>query len=345
MALGTAFRLVNSNRLLLGEDYQQHITKLNLVDQQIAKAQADWGQKQAKDQAEAIARQTQELRDRIEAQREQAVKDYMERAIKFRKEERFDEALGQIEQLLAVDARNSNALLLKDILEDEIRWRREVALIKESNKHEMELLLQTYAQGIPYEKEMNYPADWLEIAKKRQAAITDGRDPADIAVERQLREKVDLSALTEQTTLAEAIDILRNSVEPPLNMVVIWRDLNDNAFITQNSPIGLSGAGLVSVPLRTGLNRVLQAVSSGPGQPALGYVIEDGIISIATVDSLPTRYENRVYDVAELLSPPSTGYGMGMMGGMGGGMMGGRVGKAGARTGGRGGMRVPTSGG
>jgi len=343
LALAAAFRLVNTNRLLLGDEYQTHVATLDQVSQQIDQARAAWEETQAEAQAKATAEKAAQLRDEIERQRQQAVADYYERAVNFRKEERFEEALGQIEQLLAIDPRNDNALLLKDILEDEIRWRKELALIKESNKHEMELLVQTYAQGIPYEKEMNYPSDWLEIAKKRKEAITDGRDPADIAVEKQLEEKVDLSALTEQTTLAEAVDILRTSVDPPLNMVVLWQDLNTNAFINQNTPIGLSGAGLTSVPLKTGLDRVLQAVSSGPGQPPLGYVIENGIISIATEQSLPTRYENRVYDVAELLSPPSTGFGMGMMmggmGGMGGygGGMGGGMGGFGGGMGGFGG--------
>jgi hypothetical protein len=33
----------------------------------------------------------------------------------------------------------------------------------------------------------------------------------------------------------------------------------------------------------------------------LGYIIEDGVIVIATVESLPEGWETRVYDISDLL--------------------------------------------
>jgi hypothetical protein len=46
--------------------------------------------------------------------------------------------------------------------------------------------------------------------------------------------------------------------------------------------------------------KLLLASVSG-GYDRLGYVVEDGIIMIATVESLPERWENRVYDISDLL--------------------------------------------
>ena len=49
-------------------------------------------------------------------------------------------------------------------------------------------------------------------------------DPADQAAYEQLDRIVDLSALSPGIPFAEAIDKLKNSVEPPLKIVVLWRD-------------------------------------------------------------------------------------------------------------------------
>jgi hypothetical protein len=46
--------------------------------------------------------------------------------------------------------------------------------------------------------------------------------------------------------------------------------------------------------------RLLLASVSG-GYDKLGYVVEDGIIMIAAVESLPDRRETRVYDISDLL--------------------------------------------
>jgi hypothetical protein len=53
----------------------------------------------------------------------------------------------------------------------------------------------------------------------------------------QARRTVDLSALTFHTTFSEAIDILRNSAEPPLKIVVLWKDLSENAYVEPDTPI------------------------------------------------------------------------------------------------------------
>lgn len=121
------------------------------------------------------------------------------------------------------------------------------------------------------------------------------------AVYQKLQQTVDLSALTLHTTFREAIDILRNSTENPLKIVVIWRDLNENANIDPDTPIQIDG--VPKIRLNTGLDILLLAVSSEFAK--LGYIVKDGIIIIATKDSLPVKMNTRVYDVSYLLSAPA----------------------------------------
>ena len=64
----------------------------------------------------------------------------------------------------------------------------------------------------------------------------------------------------------------------------------------------------------------MKSVSAGSVE--LDFVVEDGIIIIATKDNLPTKYTTRLYDVTDLTARPADYYiqtgGSGQGGGGGG---------------------------
>ena len=124
---------------------------------------------------------------------------------------------------------------------------------------------------------------------------------------------------------SEAIDILRNSTVPRLNIVVLWKDLEENADIYRETHIGTDG--LSRVPLRTHLKILLMSVSAAASEK-LGYVVDEGVIIIATRGSLPRKLVTRIYNITDLVSAPANyrlmpGFGMPFgFGGMpNGGMM------------------------
>jgi len=142
-----------------------------------------------------------------------------------------------------------------------------------------------------YENHEGQLHDLLEFAKEqhRQAKLEElklSQNPADMAVYHQLEEIVDLSQLTPEMPFREAIEELKNAVEPPLKIIVLWRDLYDTANIEQTTPINMDGVS--AIPLGTALKRLLDCASSGT---ELAYEIEEGIITIATRQSLPTSRE------------------------------------------------------
>jgi len=135
-----------------------------------------------------------------------------------------------------------------------------------------------------------------------------------MSFDNQSKQTVDLSALTLDTTFSDAIDILRNSTEPPLKIVVLWRDLRENAGVEQDTPIYIDGVS--GVPLRTGLKILLRSVSSGLAE--LDYVVDKGIIIVGTKDSLPAKKVVRIYDISYLVGRPATfglNFGAGFIGG------------------------------
>jgi hypothetical protein len=114
-----------------------------------------------------------------------------------------------------------------------------------------------------------------------------------------------MSSLTPDTAFAEAIDILRHSVKPPLNIVVFWRDLEDNADVDRDTPVGMEG--LSGITIKNHLELILASVSA-MADTELSYAVEDGIIRIATKDSLPKVMKTRVYDITDLTARPARYY-------------------------------------
>jgi hypothetical protein len=129
------------------------------------------------------------------------------------------------------------------------------------------------------------------------------QDPTDMAVYEQLDQIVDLSMLSPEMPFSEAIGILKNSVKPPLKIVMLWRDLCENAEIEPDTAINMDG--LSEVRLGTALELLLKSVEDG--FTTLDYVILNGVITIATKDSdsLPNNLETRVYDISSLGHPVS----------------------------------------
>lgn len=169
------------------------------------------------------------------------------------------------------------------------------------------------------------------------------RRPVNVNV--QFKQVVGIAELTSDTSFADAIEIIRHSTNPPLPIVVMWRDLEENAFVDKSTPIGIEGFS--NAPVGQVLKLVLKSVSAVGGE--LEFIVEGGLITIATksISNNDRRY-TRVYDVGELFSAPSMGIMGGGFGGGGfggGGFGGGGFGGGGFGGGGFGGSGFGNSGG
>jgi hypothetical protein len=134
------------------------------------------------------------------------------------------------------------------------------------------------------------------------------------------------ASFTPEMAFGEAIDILRNSTTPPLNIVVLWKEIGENADVYRETPIGIDGVGGLRVSQY--LELLLLSLSSS-ASAKLGYTVKGGVITIGTTGSLQASGKvTRVYDVSDLVAEPANyffspmmGLG-GMYGGMGYGNMG-----------------------
>jgi hypothetical protein len=147
------------------------------------------------------------------------------------------------------------------------------------------------------------------------------------------KRRASFSKLTAETHFEDAIEILRNSTDPPLQIVVMWRDLRDNADVYRHTPVGIDG--ISGIKVGTALNLMLRSVSTQSFSD-VNYVVKEGIIIIGTDATIgKKKMVPRVYDVSHLTSPafgygpvfPS--FGMPGFGGAGGGFGAGGFGQGG----------------
>ncbi len=105
-------------------------------------------------------------------------------------------------------------------------------------------------------------------------------------VREQLDQIVDLSALSPDTPLSEAIEVLKNSVQPPLQIVALWKDLQEGANVEPYTT-SIDIDGMSSVRLGTALDLLVKGISDPlPGAPAVMYRIQDNVIVIGTSAAL-----------------------------------------------------------
>jgi len=138
-----------------------------------------------------------------------------------------------------------------------------------------------------YEVHLSDLSDQLEMARRQHDRAVDtlqgGTDPAAIRIMEQLEMIVDLSVLTPEMPLSEAVDILKKSVEPPLNIVVLWNDLMDSLSVEPSTPINIDG--MRTVKLRTGLDLLIKGIRSNGPKKAM-WRIKSDVIIVATAASL-----------------------------------------------------------
>jgi len=137
----------------------------------------------------------------------------------------------------------------------------------------------------------------LGLIRPEKRRVATGRVRSGADVYKQLERIVDLSGLGPEMSFGEALEELKNSVEPALVIVVLWRDLEEKAEIDRNTAINMDP--IPAVRLGTALELLLKSISAGDAE--LGYVVRDGVIVIATKESLPKKLETRVYDISGLV--------------------------------------------
>ncbi|MCY2955128.1 MAG: hypothetical protein NTU53_24640 [Planctomycetota bacterium] len=231
----------------------------------------------------------------IEAQeRRRTVQSLARTAQQFVSDGQYTQALGVINQILAIDPSNDYAVGVKQlvqdsaIVQDQRNVREKIAL--EFRKS----LTQAEERKTPYVDVLKYPTNWPDISETRDRELIQERTGGGESLDAVSLMNKRLPAIGfEQASLAEVVEFLHDVSD--LNIYVNWRML-ESAGITRTTAVT---ATLKNVTFSQALGIVLKDVT-GTGVK-IGYAIEDGIITVSTCDDLNSKVVLNVYDVRDLL--------------------------------------------
>lgn len=125
------------------------------------------------------------------------------------------------------------------------------------------------------------------------------RPPARQMVSAQyaLKRPIDMSIFNSDMSFEEALNEIQNAGLP---LVIMWSDLQNNAYVTPDTAIGFQGNGKATT--KFALDLILRSVSQGASP--IRYLLDNNTVTVATDELKLTRKYVKVYDIAELTSQP-----------------------------------------
>ena len=239
-----------------------------------------------------VAAQQALIKANRQAANDQRIIDAIERIRQLQLELKYEEALEEVDRILFIDPQNPAGLLLKDIIEDTIIYRRYMDIQRDkAYSYANERIDNQDAMIIP-ERLIAYPDDWPAISFLRGEPSQFAESAANRATLASISDKT-MPVDFQDNALVDVLGFVESFAG--VNMDVDWLSLDDIG-IDQETPVNLT---LSAVPVETVLDRVLEKVSD-PDLPA-SWAISDGILTIASDEVLRRNTSLEIYDIRDLL--------------------------------------------
>ncbi|RMH25499.1 MAG: hypothetical protein D6692_11110 [Planctomycetota bacterium] len=284
---------INQAREVMAEsDYNARIAEVDNLQADIAVAEERIRIQNQIETDRRLAEETARLEAERQAERDQRIIAAIERVRALQQELKYEEALEVVEQILFIDPTNPSGLLLKEIIEDTIVYRKYLGYQRDKGLSYARQSLDNQEAMIAVDDLMGYPADWPAISFRRGEPLEFAESESDRAVLTALRETrmpVDLN----ENAFEDVIAFIGSTAR--IDIDVDWDSLADIG-VDPDSPITLR---LREVPLETLLDRIVAKVSD-PTLPA-GWAIQDGIVVIASDEVLRRNTVLEIYDIRDLL--------------------------------------------
>lgn len=286
-------RLAESRQVFPETEYQRLLDQQQALLQRIASGEESLRRAEQQNREQRLGEEARRQEQERQRERSEKIRENLLRIRTLQEEQKYQEALQVVEQLLFIDPQNPAGLLLRDTLQDVIIYRewsqtqraKTLSFAQESNRINASLV-------IPDEI-LDYPSDWPEISFRRGGAETFAESAADRRVLAELESRRIPATFTD------------NALEDVLNFVATVTNLNVDVDWESLADIGVERDTLVTLnlqplPARVVLDRVLEKVSPDAFSRA-GWAVNDGVLVIASEDALRKNTFIVIYDVQDLL--------------------------------------------
>jgi len=283
----------NSQGLLAETEFEKTSADLRGLEDSIRGSERAAAEAEAKKAGQTAAQEQAALAQQQQKEKENRINESLARLRALQREQKYEEALQVVEEVLFLDPTNAAAQLSKDVLTDIVLYREFFDIQRK--------------KGISWTAEMNaihegmiapqgiieYPSDWPEISLRRGAEASFAESPADRQVLANLETKR-IPASFQDNTLENVLAFIATVTN--LNFDIDWESLSE-VGIEKDTQVSLE---LREVPARVVLDRVLQKVSLDDFNRA-GWAVQDGIVVVASDDDLRRNTFIVIYDVRDLL--------------------------------------------
>lgn len=282
-----------ANGLFSEEQYRNGLTEADALLRSIDAAAEAITVKEIQDRQGDLKSEEAKTRAQQETERRQRINENLDRIRALQAEQKYDEALQVIDQVLFLDPINPAALLLKDVLKDvklyreyeENRRARAYSYSDEFNQIDKALIV---PQNL-----MAYPADWPEISFRRgdiQSFVESEPDRKVLAVLETRR----IPASFRDNSLEDVLAFVGTVTN--LNIDIDWDSLAQIG-IERDKEITLE---LREVPVRVVLERILEKAQPDAFSKA-GWAVNDGVLVVAADEALRKNTFVVIYDIRDLL--------------------------------------------
>jgi len=235
-----------------------------------------------------------------ERQRIRKIATLSEQAKALRSQQKYDQALDIVEQVLLIDSANTWAANEKETLTEFSILQKDVRGFRDVRREEAKALSDIRTQETPWYEYLRYPRNWKQLTEDRKEfqASAAGETEADAALREKLKREIERLSFAD-IDFKDVITFLQEYSNA--NIHVNWRALVA-AGIEQTTKVSVD---VRKITVKRALDLVLRDVSgAAAGADAeLRYVVDGGVLTISTKSDLAKEPIRRVYDIRDLLVP------------------------------------------
>ena len=293
-AARAALNILDTNKTAYtAEMYRTRLTRVNSELDLIASSREEFQNRQASQERKEILEVTAAQAQRVRVERQMKIEGLVQSAVQLTKEGDFERALGTVDEILKLDPNNDFARTNQPMLRQYYILQKESKANQTRIFEEQKQWVDIRESEIPWYSYLTYPDDWVKIthSRSRYAAGSAGISEADAAINERLRTRLAKVGF-EDIEFANVITFLRESSNA--NIDVNWNALSQ-AGIEKSTKVNVR---LNDVSFEKALKVILANVG---GTTELGFVVDEGVITISTKEELSKATITRAYDINDMI--------------------------------------------
>ncbi len=288
--------LQNNKRLFTTTQYRERLGKIENQIKWVGDKREAWERSQVAQTVRKINEAEKQRESDARMRKEKKIAELTMRAHALRQERKYMAALRIMEQIVEIDPKNTWALDNIYMLRQFITLEAQQQMANADKVERAKLTADMRATEIPWYDKIRYPRDWKELTARRErySASSSTESEENRVTLNKLKKRIPKIELTD-VRFFDVIGYLREV--SGANFHVSWGSLEVDDPEIKDKQIQVD---LSDVSVERALTIVLD--SAGGGIMKLGYVVEDGVITIDTQENINSLTYPQVYDIRDLLA-------------------------------------------